>query len=140
METIKKLWFERERIYIETNAGHSFSRPLEAFPVLKHSSDAERRDFVIGSDGTDVRWKAIDEDIHIHSIFNTEEPDAGNPIAKALKQFPQLNISAFAAHIGINKSLMAKYIYGIKKPGEQRKKQIEEALHALGSQLMRVSL
>lgn len=33
--------------------------------------------------------------------------------------------------MGINKSLLSKYIYGIKKPSEQRKMQIKEALHVL---------
>jgi hypothetical protein len=35
---------------------------------------------------------------------------------------------------------IAKYIYGIKKPSEARKKEIENALHTLGKKLLAVQL
>ena len=57
-----------------------------------------------------------------------------------LKKFPQINISTLANQIGINKSLLAKYIYGIKKPSAARKKEIENALHVLGNNLLAVEL
>jgi hypothetical protein len=37
--------------------------------------------------------------------------------------------------LGINKSLLARYIYGISKPSEQRLEQIREALHDFGREL-----
>jgi hypothetical protein len=40
--------------------------------------------------------------------------------------------------MGINKSLLSKYIYGIKKPSDIRKMQIKEALHLLGKELLAV--
>jgi len=48
---------------------------------------------------------------------------------------PQINVSSFAKQIGINKSLMAKYIYGIKIPSEKRRKEIQFGLHQLASEL-----
>jgi len=140
METIEKLWFEQERIFIKTGTDKTFSRPLEAFPVLKNATRQQREAFKIGTDKTDIRWEALDEDIHINSFFTKAEPDYDNVVAKALKRFPQINISAFAAQIGINKSLLAKYIYGIKKPSRHREKQIEKALHDLGRELIAVEL
>jgi len=140
METIKRIWFKGGRIYMETNKSTIFSRPLEAFPLLKNASEEERNAFEIGQDKTDIRWNLLDEDIHMNSFLKEEEPDFTNPIAQALKQFPQLNISAFAAQIGINKSLLAKYIYGIKNPSKERKQQIEEELHSLGKRLLAIKL
>jgi len=140
METIKKIWFEKNRIYLETNANGTYSRPLEAFPVLKEANEKQRNSYKIGKDKTDIRWKELDEDIHINSFFETAEPYTDNPIANTLKQFPQINISALAKQIGINKSLLAKYIYGIKKPSPTRKKEIEDALHELGEKLLAVEL
>ena len=61
-----------------------------------------------------------------------------NEISKIFKRFPQLNVSEVARYVGINKSLLAKYIYGIKKPSEERVMQIKEALHILGQQLIAV--
>lgn len=36
----------------------------------------------------------------------------------------------------INKSLMARYIYGISKPSEKRVQQIRDALHQFGKDLL----
>lgn len=47
-------------------------------------------------------------------------------------------LSVSARGIGINKSLLAKYIYGIKKPSAQRTAQIKSVLHSLGERLIAV--
>ena len=51
-------------------------------------------------------------------------------------RFPQLNVSEVARSIGINKSLLSKYIYGIKKPSEKRKQEIVSSLHKRGRELI----
>ncbi|WP_106832226.1 DUF2442 domain-containing protein [Parabacteroides pacaensis] len=138
METIKNIWFENERIYMLSNEDKVYSRPLEAFPVLKEASEGERINYTIEMRGTALRWKELDEDIHISSFHNTEEPDTTNEIAAIFKRFPQLNVSEVARSMGINKSLLSKYIYGIKKPSKERKMQIKKTLHALGEELLAV--
>lgn len=138
MDTIKDIWFDANLIYMKTDGGETFSRPLEAFPLLKDASDRERLDFKIGKFGDDVRWESLDEDIHISSFFDTAEPDYENEIAMIFKRFPQLNVSEVARSMGINKSLLSKYIYDIKKPSDIRKMQIKEALHLLGKELLAV--
>ena len=138
MDIIKDIWFDANRIYMKTDTGKTFSRPLEAFPLLKEASDKDRLNFKIGKFGDDVRWESLDEDIHISSFFETVEPDYENEIAAIFKRFPQLNVSEVARSMGINKSLLSKYIYGIKKTSIQRKMQIKEALHVLGEELIAV--
>ena len=91
--------------------------------------------YEIGMDGDDIRWDDIDEDIHISSFFVTAEPDTDNPIAEVFRRFPQLNVSEVARSIGINKSLLSRYIYGIKKPSEQRKEQIINCIRQLGRKM-----
>lgn len=137
-ETIKRVWFENERIYMLSSGDKAYSRPLEAFPILKEASEEERNAFIITHHGTALRWKGLDEDIHISSFFITEEPNAQNEVAGIFKRFPQLNISEIARQMGINKSLLSKYIYGIKKPSPERLSLIKETLHALGKELMEV--
>ncbi len=138
MDKIKDIWFDANRIYMKTEAGETFSRPLEAFPLLKEASDEERCNFKIGKFGDDARWESLDDDIHISSFFETKEPDVENEIAVIFKRFPQLNVSEVARSMGINKSLLSKYIYGIKRPSDMRKMQIKEALHLLGQELLAV--
>lgn len=138
METIKNIWFENERIYMRSNENKVYSRPLEAFPLLKEATERERDNYVLEMRGEAVRWPELDEDIHITSFYKKNEPEYDNEIARIFKQFPQLNVSEVARNLGINKSLLSKYIYGIKKPSQQRVTEIKEALHALGKQLIAV--
>ncbi len=139
MEIITRLWFGSNRIFIETDAAKVYSRPLEAFPILLGATEQQRLDFTIGKFGDDVRWKSLDEDIHISSFTEDNvEPDYNNEIARIFAMFPQLNVSEIARTIGINKSLLSKYIYGIKKPSEARKQEIIAALHTLGEALIAV--
>jgi len=134
MKTIEKIWFSDNRIYMKTEQGNVFSRPLEAFPVLKNATELEREDFKIGKFKDDIRWKKLDEDIHINSFFFDTEPKS-NPIGEFFALHPQINVSSFAKQLGINKSLMARYIYGIKTPSEKRKKEIQSGLHKLAKEL-----
>ena len=124
METIVRLWFDGGRIYILTDQGNTYSRPLEAFPLLLEATPEQRLKFEIGLDGDDIRWDEIDEDIHISSFYIKEEPDTSNPVAQVFKRFPWLNVSEVARTVGLNKSLLSRYIYGIKKPSEKRTEQI----------------
>lgn len=138
METIKHVWFENERIYILTSEDKVYSRPLEAFPLLKEASDRERLSYAIVLSGEALRWDCLDEDIHISGFFEEQEPMYDNEVAAIFAHFPQLNVSEIARNIGINKSLLYKYIYGIKRPSEERMCQIKETLHALGRELSAV--
>ena len=138
MKKIQKIWFDGERIFMQTTDGEKLSRPLEAFPLLKDASAEDRADFKIGRFGDDIRWEKLDEDVHISSFYEQQEPNPDNEIGRLFRSFPQLNVSEMARYIGINKSLLAKYIYGIRKPSDQRVQQIKEALHAIGQQLIAV--
>ena len=138
MAKIEKLWFDSDRIWITTDEEQTLSRPLEAFPTLKDATEGQRLSFKIGRFGNTIRWEEIDEDIHISSFYETEEPNYDNEIARIFSRFPQLNVSEVARSMGIHKSLLSKYIYGMKRPSEQRKEQIKESLRLLGKELMAV--
>lgn len=138
METIKSVWFENGRIYMLSSEDKVYSRPLEAFPLLKDATDAQRTGFEIVLRGKALRWSGLDEDIHISSFYEEKEPEYNNEVARIFKRFPQLNVSEVARNLGINKSLLSKYIYGIKHPSEERIRQIKAALHALGKELAAV--
>ena len=136
MEKIKNLWFDEDRIYIRTTENRVLSRPLEAYIELQEASAEERNDFVIDKDGVSIRWEKLDADMHISSFYETTEPNYHNEVAEMFNRFPWLNVSEVANTIGINKSLLARYIYGISKPSEQRLNQIRKALHEMGKELL----
>ena len=135
MEKIKSIWFDEKRIFLKTTEGRVLSRPLEAYPELKEASMEQRNDFTIDKEGTSIRWEDLDADMHISSFYETSEPNDQNEVAVMFKRFPWLNVSEVARAIGINKSLLARYIYGISKPSEQRLNQIRFMLHELGTEL-----
>lgn len=135
LQTIKNVWFKGGRIFILTNLDKEYSRPLEAFPVLLEASEKERSRFKIGKFGDDIRWDNLDEDIHISSFFIKQEVDSNNLIAETFKKFPWLNVSEVARYIGINKSLLSRYIYGIKKPSEKRENDILSAIREMGKKM-----
>lgn len=135
MEQIKNLWFDADRIYMRSSEGRVLSRPLKAYPELEEATVEQRNDFTIDEDGMAVRWETLDADMHISSFYETSEPNEENEVGQMFKRFPWLNVSEVARYLGINKSLLARYIYGISKPSEQRVQQIREAFHALGKEL-----
>ena len=138
MAIIQKVWFDKERIFMQTDEGEKLSRPLEAFPVLKDASTEERMNFRIGKFGDDIRWEELDEDIHISSFYDTTEPNPNNEVGLIFKRFPQLDIAEMAHYIGINKSLLCKYIYGNKRPSDERMQQIKHSLNVMGQELIAV--
>lgn len=138
MAKITKVWFEGGRICIATDDGKTYARPLEYFPILKEATDEQREAWKINRFGDAIRWEEIDEDIHLSSFYDTEEPDANNVIGAVFRRFPQLNVSEVARTIGIHKSLLSKYIYGSKKPSERRTTEILDTLRQIGRDLAQI--
>ncbi|MBR4644697.1 MAG: DUF2442 domain-containing protein [Bacteroidaceae bacterium] len=135
MEAIKILWFEGNRIYIKTTEERILSRPLEAYPELEEATAEQRSNFSLEDDGLAVRWEEIDVDMHISSFYETSEPNTQNEVAAMFRRFPWLNVSEVARYLNINKSLMARYIYGISKPSDKRIQEIRDAFHYFGREL-----
>ena len=135
METIKNLWFDRNRIYMRSSEGRVLSRPLEAYPELEEATTEQRNNFTIEDEGRAIRWEELDADMHISSFYETSEPNTDNEVAAMFHRFPWLNVSEVARYLNINKSLLARYIYGISKPSANRLQEIREAFHYFGREL-----
>lgn len=138
METIQTIWFDGDRIYMLSGKDKVYSRPLAAFPLLREASASERAAYRIYLRGTAVRWEALDEDIHVSSFLETREPDPSNEVAAIFCRFPQLDVSEVARSVGIDKSLLSKYIHGMQRPSPERMGEIKSVLHALGRELVAV--
>lgn len=136
METIKKVWFDNNRIYVELMDGVTHNRPLEAFPTLLEASDEQRGAYEINRFGDALRWKALDEDIHVSSFLETSEPCRDNKVADIFRQFPWLNVAEVARMINVHKSVLLSYIYGMKQPTEERMKLLKDALHMMGAKML----
>ena len=105
---------------------------------MEEATIEQLNNYSIENDGQAIRWESLDADMHISSFYETTEPDNQNKVAQMFKRFPWLNVSEVARAMGIHKSLLARYIYGISKPSEQRMNQIRDTLHGFARELQTV--
>lgn len=132
----KKVWFD-EYVNLEMNDGRTARLPLNEFPRLKEATEEQRANYSLSPFG--VHWESIDEDLSYDGFF-TSATTYPNAVSQTLKSFPEININQLALRMGINQSLLAKYICGAKKPSANRVKEIEKTLRELGNELMSVSI
>ncbi|WP_346238548.1 DUF2442 domain-containing protein [Niabella insulamsoli] len=132
-----KVWTDDKAIYIKTKNGSVYFELFDAYPKLKFASPKERNDFE--TDNLGIRWEEIDEDLSFEGFVKTAKRKE-TTLQKALKDIPEINISAFSRRVGVPQPLMANYINGNKKLTALRKKKFEKALHDIGKQLSKVKL
>lgn len=63
-----------------------------------------------------------------------------NPIGAIFTRFPELNVRQIARSMGINDSLMQHYVNGVKRPSFERAMAIEQFLHTLGAELLKIRI
>ena len=63
-----------------------------------------------------------------------------NPIGAIFTRFPELNVRQIARSMGLNDSLMQHYVNGVKRPSFERAMAIEQFLHTLGAELLKIRI
>jgi hypothetical protein len=66
MKTINNLWFEDDRIFIETVNGEKLSQPLRFFSHLSEATVSQKNKWTESPFG--LHWEDIDEDISFESF------------------------------------------------------------------------
>ena len=131
---VKKLWFENERIYIETDDCRVLWQSVWYYQRLRVATEAQRNAYELGMFG--IHWEEIDEDISYESFeYENPEPSA---LSRFFLMHPEINVSAVARRMGMPQSLLAQYIRGLKKPSAEREQMILEAIREIGSELCAV--
>ena len=126
-----KVRFEGEHIYIETDDGRFLWQSILYYQRLKNATDGQRNDYELGYFG--IHWEEIDEDISYESFeYDNPEPTG---ISRIFLTHPELNASAVARRLGIQQSLLAQYIRGLKKPSAEREQKILETIREIGCEL-----
>lgn len=132
---MKRIWFDFDYIYAETDEGKTLRQSLLWYPKLKDATEEERNAYKIGFDG--IHWRQLDTDISFESFeYEDAEPTV---IQRFFLTHKELNIAEFAKRIGINASLMRNYINGFKKPSPEREALILNAIKSLGEEYIRVA-
>ena len=130
----KKVWFEGERIYIETEDGRTLWQSILYYDRLKNATEQQRMDYELNAYG--IHWEEIDEDVSYES-FEYDDPEPVG-VAEVFLKHPEINASAVARRLGMSQSLLAQYIRGLKRPSKERSKMILEEIRKIGSELCTV--
>lgn len=65
--TILKVWFDSQRVFIETSMGDIKSDLLAKYPRLFNASEEDKQNFELSPFG--IHWEAIDEDLSFEGFF-----------------------------------------------------------------------
>jgi hypothetical protein len=134
MEAVK-VWFDKNRIYINTDDGRTLWQSLLYYSRLLNATKEQRERYELNGFG--IRWEELNEDVSFES-FEYDNPEPAG-ISRVFLSHPELNASAVARRMGIGQSLLAQYINGIKKPSNERSKEIIDTIRQIGSELSAIS-
>lgn len=132
----KKVWFEGDKIFIETDDGRTLWQSVLYYQRLNNATVEQRNNYELGAFG--IHWDDIDEDVSYES-FEYDNPEPSG-ISRLFLMHPEINASAVARRMGMQQSLLAQYIRGIKKPSEERARAILNTVREIGKELCSVSI
>ncbi|WP_178793444.1 DUF2442 domain-containing protein [Bacteroidaceae bacterium] len=130
----KKVWFEDDKIFIETDDGRTLWQSVLYYQRLRNATKEQRNNYELGAFG--IHWEDIDEDVSYESFeYDNPEPTG---ISRLFLTHPEINASAVARRMGMQQSLLAQYIRGLKKPSEERARMIVDTIRQIGQELSNV--
>lgn len=131
-----KVWFEGDRIYILTDDGRTLWQSILYYQRLRNATSEQREAYELEAFG--IHWEEIDEDVSYES-FEYDNPEPVG-ISRLFLTHPEINASAVARRMGMQQSLLAQYIRGLKNPSEERAQMILNTVRDIGKELSNVTL
>ena len=136
MMKICKVWFENDRIYVLTDDGRTMWQSLLYYRRLREATDEQRDDCEIDDEG--IHWERLDEDVSLESFgYDNPEPEG---VSRLFLTHPELNESAIARRLGIDRNVMRQYVSGMSKPSPVTEQLIFNDVRRVGSELASVKL
>lgn len=136
MMKICKVWFENDRIYVLTDDGRTMWQSLLYYRRLREATDEQRADCEIDDEG--IHWERLDEDVSLES-FGYDNPGPEG-VSRLFLTHPELNESAIARRLGIDRNVMRQYVSGMSKPSPVTEQLIFNEVRRVGSELASVKL
>ena len=133
---ICKVWFENDRIYVLTDEGRTMWQSLLYYRRLREATDEQRADCEIDDEG--IHWERLDEDVSLES-FGYENPESEG-VSRLFLTHPELNESAIARRLGIDRNVMRQYVNGMSKPTPAIEQLIFNEVRRVGSELASANL
>ena len=136
MMKICKVWFENDRIYVLTDDGRTMWQSLLYYRRLREATDEQRDDCEIDDEG--IHWERLDEDVSLESFgYDNPEPEG---VSRLFLTHPELNESAIARRLGIDRNMMRQYVNGMSKPTPAIEQLILNEVRRVGSELASANL
>lgn len=133
---ICKVWFENDRIYVLTDDGRTMWQSLLYYRRLREATDEQRADCEIDDEG--IHWERLDEDVSLESFgYDNPEPEG---VSRLFLSHPELNESAIARRLGIDRNVMRQYVNGMSKPSQDTERRIFNEVRQVGAELASVTL
>ena len=127
-----KLWFENDRIYIRTESGRVLWQSLLYYRRLREATDEQRAHFEMDDEG--IHWLELDEDVSLES-FEYENPEP-HGVSRLFLSHPELNPTAIAHRLNIEKGVMRQYVNGTLTPSPEIEQRIYAEFSLLTSELL----
>lgn len=132
---IKKIWFDGEWLYGQSDDGKVYRQSLLWYSRLLKASEQERTKYKISTIG--IHWPELDEDVSFESfLYEDAEP---TPLQNFFLTHPEINVSGFANKYGFNASLLRSYINGFKTPSQEREQEIMSCVEKLGKEYISIA-
>jgi hypothetical protein len=65
----KKIWFDKEFIFVETTESKIGKMPLKWFPHLRNATLNQLEQFELWSDNSWIHWEVLGEDLSVDGFF-----------------------------------------------------------------------
>ena len=74
MVTVKKVWFERDKIFVELNDNRIIGTPISWYPNLSKGSEEQLANYELWNNGQWIHWEELDEDLSAEGflVFDKE--------------------------------------------------------------------
>lgn len=129
--TIKKIWFDNNRIYGETDDGRVLWQSLLYYRRLLNATEAERENYEMDDEG--IHWEGLDEDVSFES-FEYDDPEPTG-ISRVFLSHPEINAIAIGKRLGIDRNTMVQYVNGTKKPSKELENRMMEEIQNVAKEL-----
>lgn len=137
MIEVKKIWVEKNAVWIETSDGKTACELFSDYPRLRNASAEQLQN--LEHDTFGIHWPDLDEDLSFEGFFRDKKKEQSF-LYKVFTQHPEINASAVARRLGIKQSLLAAYISGQKTPSYLRLMEIVSCLNQIGKELCNIEI
>ena len=123
----KKVWFEGERIYIETDDGRTLWQSILYYQRLRNATKEQREDYELGAG---IHWKRLTR-MFLGESFEYDDPEPAG-ISRLFLTHPRYKRFGCCPTDGDAAEFVGTVYTGIKRPLQEREQAILNTVREIG--------